>query len=125
MIFNLFEIFLKFLLSNTLRIQTFDKLLILILILHIVPGELMVENFGNSCQRIGCRKNWLVKPHIYSFCIFLEVPVLVTISVFTQHTCPYANLERFFIHFVYLGLLALNLIFDVAKLVSDLVLLLF
>jgi hypothetical protein len=85
----------------------------------------MVKYLRSPCYSVGGRKNGLVESHIYPFCIFFEVPVLMAIGVFTQNTRSDTNLEWLLIHFFDLGLFSLNLVFKITQLVCELVLLLF
>ena len=118
---HFFEIFLKFFLSNTLRIQRFDQLFVLIFLFDIEPSKFMVHNILNASHRIDCGQDRLVKSHIDPFLILFEMPVFVSVSVFPKYVCSYAYLERFFINFVDLSLFLLYLCLNLTQLILILI----
>lgn len=60
----------------------------------------MVKHFCSSGHCIWLRQYRLIKSHVYTFSIFFEVPVLMTVSVFAKYTRSNTDLEGLFIYLI-------------------------
>jgi hypothetical protein len=90
----------------------------LIILFDAVPIYPALNQFFRHLVRLGRCLCLHLLPDVDSFRVFLEVPVLRALGVFTQHRGLDVAFYALFVDFVDLVLLAFDLVFDFLKLMG-------